>query len=64
VPEVNSLPDSLTDLSVKERRKVLATVEEMEGQLKELLRGEKIGENKAVLLLHDSELVQNAVDRF
>jgi hypothetical protein len=64
VPEANALPDSLTGLSIGEERKVLATVEDLEGQLKELLRGEKIGENKAVLLLHESELVQNSVDRF
>jgi uncharacterized membrane protein len=62
VPLADSLPESLTDLSVRERRKVLATVEEMERRLQELLRSRKITETKEMLLLHDAELVQNAVD--
>jgi len=60
----NSLPESLTDLSAPERRKVLATVEEMERRLQGLLRSRKIIESKEVLLLHEAQLVQNSVDSF
>jgi len=63
-PLANSLPESLTDLSAPERRKVLATVEEMERRLQGLLRSRKIIESKEVLLLHEAQLVQNSVDSF
>ena len=63
VPLADLLPESLTDLSLRERRKVLATVEAMERELEVLLRDRKITETKAVFLLHEAQLVQDSVGR-
>jgi probable HAF family extracellular repeat protein len=61
-PEANSLPDSLAGISTEEKRKVIATVGAIERNLRNLSAEHEISESKATLLLHDAQLVENALD--
>jgi hypothetical protein len=62
VAEARSLPKSLADLSGDERERVIATVTLIGEQIGKLERDGKISEPKAMLLLHQAELVLTAVE--
>jgi hypothetical protein len=56
-PEANSLPDTLTDLTPEQQKQVVATVDTMIVQLRQLERAGEIRARQARLLVHQSQLV-------
>jgi hypothetical protein len=62
VVEARTLPKSLTGLSGDERERVIATVTLIGEQIAKLERDGQISETKAMLLLHQAELVYAAVE--
>jgi hypothetical protein len=57
----DSLPDSLIRLDPKQLKQTEATVSTMKVQLEQLLRAGKTTAAQARLLIHDSQLVLDAV---
>jgi probable HAF family extracellular repeat protein len=62
VPEARSLPESLDGLTEDRRKAVIATVDKIGVEVESLERERKISQPKALLLIHDAQLVLAAID--
>lgn len=61
--DARSLPKSLDGLTAGERERVVSTVDRIGEEIESLERDRKISAAKALLVLHDAELVLAAIDR-
>jgi probable HAF family extracellular repeat protein len=62
VAEAHTLPKSLAGLSGRQRERMISTMKLLGEQIEELEREGKIPDSKAMVLLHDAELVLAAVE--
>jgi hypothetical protein len=61
IPEARSLPESLSDLTPTQQKRTTATVDLITIQLRQLERARQITGPQTQLLLHQSQLVLNAI---
>ena len=61
IPEARSLPESLSDLTPTQQKRTIATVDLIAIQLRQLERARQITGPQTQLLLHQSQLVLNAI---
>jgi hypothetical protein len=61
IPEAGSLPESLSGITPAQRKQVTATMNTMMMQFQQLARAGQITASQAQLLLHQGQLVLNAL---